>query len=228
MVGTITKMSDLETWFLEKDSPRFILYHGKARRNNGNSPNRFVYNEDDTLSSTEAWEIVKNNLDMLQGGEYTLLVKEPGKNTGPRCFFTKQGVAANNSIAGYSAFGGVNEYIETKLEIADLKRRLEEREPEMSFMERVFTPELVQELVTSVSEFLPMLVNSKTPRKNTNQASNSSIPAGEGGSQDRAEIINSLVESVQGFSDDQLASIGRILNDKPTVEYLLTQLNQGE
>lgn len=214
MKGAFTDLKDLHDWFMEvpHNEGKYVLYHGTVARANGNNSMRCLYNDDDKLGIQDAWDQIKSFLHKSRGGEYTILVKEGSKNTGPRAFYDQTGKQLG-SVGGYSgshaAFGGVEEYIDMRLKMRDLEQRLEEQEPQLSFLERVFSPEVVQDMIMS---FLPAMQQGKAV-----DASGEPAPTQMGL---RDEKIQRLVDSINGLSNEQLDTVIDTINNPAIINML--------
>lgn len=220
MKGSFTDLKDLEEWFMDVPSNegKYIVYHGTVARANGNSSARCLYNDDDKLGKEDAWDQIKSFFHKSRGGEYTVLVKEGHKNTGPRAFYDQTGSAGKGRISGYggqyAAFGGVDQYIDMRLKMDELERRLEEGEPNLSFLERVFTPELVQEFAMSL---LPSMKQGQIPGQ-VEQAPPQATS-------NRDQKIESLIDAINGLDDNQLDGVIDTLNN-PAIINMLKQAEQ--
>lgn len=214
MKGAFTELKDLHDWFMDvpQNEGKYVLYHGTVARANGNNSMRCLYNDDEKLGVQEAWDQIKSFLSKSRGGEYTILVKEGHKNTGPRAFYDQTGKQPGK-IGGYggshAAFGGVEEYIQMRLKIRELEQRLEENEPQQSFLERVFSPDVVQDMIMG---FLPSMQQGKAI-----EPSGEPAPIQPGL---RDEKIQRLVDSINGLSEDQLDTVMEAINNPAIINML--------
>lgn len=124
-----TSLEDLEAWFMEsKDHVVWTCYHGfRGNRTRDYS----AINEDDSLSVEESWENLKDHLSRQKGGKFHILKKTNG-NHGLHAYYQATatansaaiGATGQHAIYGQSPMTYINEQIEQRMEIYDLKQTI--------------------------------------------------------------------------------------------------------
>lgn len=212
-VAKYTKLDDLKSWWdatTKAGNSRFILYHGQVLRGNGNSGAKTLQQDDSSMPVEEAWQLLSDFLTRTGSGDLTLMVKDRNKETGNRAFYGSR----TGAIAGSGQYiGGVDEYISTKLQLADLERRLEEREPELSFWERVLPPEQIGELITGLLPLVQGFLSAKVQ--------GGTVAQSESSNSDNTEIIDSLNRIAGALEPGEVKALAEMAENTPNLVNLI-------
>jgi hypothetical protein len=124
----LSSIDDLKEEFLsKKGKPYFTVYNGH------NKETKNVYHRSDEHSDMDsAWEELEGRAKKFEknGGDFTVYcaAKEGATNGDTIYIRLDKGDKSSTAIAGFNYIGGVDTYIDHRLKIAELERKLEEGE----------------------------------------------------------------------------------------------------
>lgn len=129
-VGYISNFEDLYNWFMERESPKFTVFHGTSPKGR-----RYFLRQQEDIEMEEAYRILHDNLSRVApaGGIYTIQLQNMGQGHGDTvCFSLTQSQGQANSINGLPSIAGktpqqyIEESIRTQIRIYDLERQIED------------------------------------------------------------------------------------------------------